>query len=147
MSKFRRRPNFFAAVKGPILAASLALPLTLLSAQSTFAEEKPFTSMTIAPDDPEACRLPKPPTDLAETAYLRNGYHAILRILIAEDALAAQSCDCRIDQTSWDMALNALPRFRTSDSPRLPFKVLDLFAQADALEAELAEFCAEIDTE
>ena len=36
-----------------------------------------------------------------------------------------------------------MPRFQTSDNPRLPFKVLDLYAQADALEAQVVEVCAE----
>ena len=40
------------------------------------------------------------------------------------------------------MALAELPRFQTTDNPRLPFKVLDLYAMADALEAEHAEGCS-----
>ena len=50
--------------------------------------------MEIARDEADACRVPKPPVDLAETAYLRNGYRAILRILIAEEALATENCTC-----------------------------------------------------
>ncbi|KGB80899.1 hypothetical protein JT55_16215 [Rhodovulum sp. NI22] len=99
--------------------------------------------MAIARDEADACRVPKPPSDLAETAYLRNGFRAILRILIAEEALALESCTCLLDQFSWDQALEALPRFQTSDNPRLPFKVLDLYAKADALEAQVAAGCAE----
>ncbi|APE46348.1 hypothetical protein CDZ97_25560 [Mameliella alba] len=99
--------------------------------------------MEIVRDEEDECRVPKPPVDLAETAYLRNGYRAILRILIAEEALASESCTCLLDQFSWDQALGALPRFKTSDNPRLPFNVLDLYAKADALEAQLAEGCAE----
>ena len=102
---------------------------------------KPFSSMAIAPDNPAVCRVPRPPTDLAETAYLRNGFRAILRILIAEESLATKTCDCLLGQLTWNMALNSLERFQTSDNPRLPFKVLDLYAQADALEAERAEVC------
>ena len=105
--------------------------------------DTPFNSMAIARDQTDECRVPKPPTDLAETAYLRNGYRAILRILIAEEALASESCTCLLDQFTWDQALGALPRFQTSDNPRLPFKVLDLYAQADALEAQVVEACAE----
>ncbi|MBO9436198.1 hypothetical protein J7394_18390 [Ruegeria sp. R13_0] len=97
--------------------------------------------MEIARDDADACRVPKPPVDLAETAYLRNGYRAILRILIAEEALATENCTCLLDDFTWDQALIALPRFQTSDNPRLPFKVLDLYAQADAFEAQVAEAC------
>ncbi len=103
----------------------------------------PFSSMAIARDEEDACRVPKPPADLAETAYLRNGYRAILRILIADEALASETCTCLLDTFTWDQALSALPQFQTSDNPRLPFKVLELYAQADALEAQVAEACAE----
>ncbi|EDQ03388.1 hypothetical protein FIU94_17410 (plasmid) [Sulfitobacter sp. THAF37] len=99
--------------------------------------------MAITPDAGEACRIPRPPVDLAETAYLRNGYRAILRILVAERQLETETCDCLLGEFTWDIALAELPRFRTSDNPRLPFKVLDLYAMADALEAEHAEGCAE----
>ncbi|WP_299476317.1 hypothetical protein [uncultured Paracoccus sp.] len=105
--------------------------------------DTPFNSMAIARDEADACRVPKPSADLAETAYLRNGYRAILRILIAEEALASETCTCLLDQFTWEQALTALPRFQTSDNPRLPFKVLDLYAQADALEAQIAEACEE----
>jgi len=105
--------------------------------------DTPFNSMAIARDEADECRAPKPPADLAETAYLRNGYRAILRILIAEEALASQSCTCLLDQFTWDQALDALPRFQTSDTPHLPFKVLDLYAKADELEAQIAAGCAE----
>ncbi|WP_306111770.1 MULTISPECIES: hypothetical protein [unclassified Roseovarius] len=102
-----------------------------------------FSSMAIARDEADACRVPKPPADLAETTYLRNGYRAILRILVAEEALASEPCTCPLGDFTWDQALTALPRFQTSDNPRLPFKVLDLYAQADALEAQVAAGCAE----
>ena len=105
--------------------------------------DTPFNSMAIARDETDDCRVPKPPVDLAETAYLRNGYRAILRILIAEEALASETCTCLLDQFTWDQALGALPRFQTSDNPRLPFKVLELYAKADALEAQVVEACVE----
>lgn len=105
--------------------------------------DTPFNSMAIARDEADKCRVPKPPIDLAETAYLRNGYRAILRILIAEEALASETCTCLLGDFTWDQALTALPRFQTSDNPRLPFKVLDLYAQADALEAQVVEACEE----
>lgn len=105
--------------------------------------DTPFNSMAIATDEADACRVLKPPIDLAETAYLHNGYRAILRILIAEEALASETCTCLLDTFTWDQALTALPRFQTSDNPRLPFNVLELYAQADALEAQVVEACAE----
>lgn len=104
-------------------------------------DNKPFGSMAIAPDDPSECRVPRPPADLAETAYLRNGYRAILRILMAEEGLSSETCDCLLEQFTWDMSLDALPRFQTSDNPRLPFKVLDLYVMADALEAARTDAC------
>ena len=136
-----------APIRSLCLAALVlaALPCAAL-AQTPNADpssDTPFNSMAIARDEADACRVPKPPADLAETAYMRNGYRAILRILIAEEALASESCTCLLDQFTWDQALDALPRFQTSDNPRLPFKVLDLYAQADALEAQIAEACEE----
>jgi len=99
--------------------------------------------MAVTPDAEESCRVPRPPADLAETAYLRNGYRAILRILVAERLIETETCDCLLGEFTWDMALAELPRFQTSDNPRLPFKVLDLYAIADALETEHAEGCSE----
>jgi hypothetical protein len=122
-----------------------ALPCVALAqtASTEPSSNTPFRSMALAEDEADACRVPKPPADLAESAYLRNGYRAILRILIAEEALASETCTCLLDQFTWDQALDVLPRFQTSDNPRLPFKVLDLYAKADALEAQVAEGCAE----
>lgn len=122
-----------------------ALPCAAL-AQTPSTEpsgDTPFTSMEIARDEEDACRVPKPPMDLSETAYLRNGYRAILRILIAEQALATENCTCLLDEFTWDQALGALPRFQTSDNPRLPFNVLELYAKADALETLVTGACAE----
>ena len=110
---------------------------------TTSGGPKPFNSMAVAPDAEEFCRVPRPPAGLAETAYLRNGYRAILRILVAERQLETETCDCPLSDFTWDMALAELPRFQTTDNPRLPFKVLDLYAMADALEAEHAEGCSE----
>jgi len=136
-----------ASIRSLCLAAFVvsALPCAALAQTPSTdpSSNTPFSSMAIARDEGDACRVPKPPADLAETAYLRNGYRAILRILIAEEALASQSCTCLLDQFTWDQALDALPRFQTSDTPHLPFKVLDLYAKADELEAQIAAGCAE----
>lgn len=139
-----RTPSRFTVMEAGLLGLSLALPVgLLLLSDPASGQDRPFTSMEIERDEADACRVPKPPADLAETAYLRNGYRAILRILIAEEALATENCTCLLDQFTWDQALVALPRFRTSDNPRLPFNVLELYAQADALEAKAAAGCAE----
>ena len=135
----------------PVLSLGLAalvvaaLPSVALAQTPTTqpSGDTPFNSMAIARDEADACRVPKPPADLAETAYLRNGYRAILRILIAEEALASEACTCLLDQFTWDQALTALPRFQTSDNPRLPFNVPELYAKADALEAQVKEACVE----
>jgi len=133
-----RALGLVALVLGSLPGAALAqIPSTGPSGDT------PFNSMAIARDKTDDCRVPKPPADLAETAYLRNGYRAILRILIAKEALASETCTCLLDQFTWDKALTALPRFQTSDNPRLPFKVLDLYVQADALETQVVEACAE----
>ncbi|WP_439570191.1 hypothetical protein [Roseovarius mucosus] len=136
-------PSRFALMEAGLLILSIALPVGLISvAPTTVAgQQTSFNSMAIAGDETDACRVPKPPADLAETAYLRNGYRAILRILIAEEMLASENCACLLDAFTWDQALGALPRFQTSDTPRLPFKVLDLYAKADALEAQVMEAC------
>ena len=137
-------PSRFTLIEAGFLCLSLIMPLGLLVLpDAASGQDRPFTSMEIARDEEDACRVPKPPSDLAETAYLRNGYRAILRILIVEEALTSETCTCLLDQFNWDQALAALPRFLTSDNPRLPFNVLELYAQADALEAQVAAGCAE----
>ena len=145
MRRSKLTPSRFALMETGLLNLSLALPLGLLSLapNPVAGQETSFNSMAIAQDETDECRAPKPPVDLAETAYLRNGYRAILRILIAEEALASESCTCLLDQFTWDQALTALPRFQTSDNPRLPFNVLELYAKADALEAQVSEACVE----
>lgn len=125
------------------LAALVSVCTVAVQAETQSSGNRPFRSMAIAPDDPDDCRVPRPSTDLAETAYLRNGYRAILRILIAEERIEQETCDCLLGGFSWQDALDQLDRFQTSDNPRLPFKVLDLYAMADALEAEHAELCSE----
>ena len=132
------------ALRSAFGALAIVLPMSALAETpgSTSGGPKPFGSMAIAPNVGEVCRAPRPPADLAETAYLRNGYRAILRILVAEQHLETETCDCLLSEFSWDMALAELPRFQTSDNPRLPFKVLDLYAMAEALEAEHAEGCS-----
>ena len=133
------------SLRSNLVALVIALPISSFAEtpDATSGGPKPFSSMAVTPDAEEFCRAPRPPADLAETAYLRNGYRAILRILVAERQLEAKTCDCLLGEFTWDMALAELPRFQTSDNPRLPFKVLDLYAMADALEAEHAEACAD----
>lgn len=149
MSMMAYTQYIFNCARNLLMVVTFAVPMAVQAEQhnATTAEDKPFSSMAIAPDEIEECRVPRPPVDLAETAYLRNGYRAILRILIAEDWVEngqeAEDCSCQLDQFTWDMALENLDRFQTSDNPRLPFKVLDLYAMADELEATRALICSE----
>jgi len=133
------------SLRSTVAALLIALPASAFgeTPDATSGGPKPFSSMAVTPDAEESCRVPRPPADLAETAYLRNGYRAILRILVAERQLETETCDCLLREFTWDMALAELPRFQTSDNPRLPFKVLDLYAIADALEADHTEGCSE----
>jgi hypothetical protein len=137
----------FNCARNLLMVVTFAVPMAGHAETPKPVTGKPFSSMAIAPDGVEESRVPRPPVDLAENAYLRNGYRAILRILIAEDwaknRQEAEDCSCQLDQFTWDMALENLERFQTSDNPRLPFKVLDLYAMADALEAVRAQVCTE----
>ena len=134
-----------SSLRSNLVALLIALPISAFAEApgATTGGAKPFSSMAVTTDAEESCRVPRPPADLAESAYQRNGYRAILRILVAERQLEAETCDCLLGEFTWDMALAELPRFQTSDNPRLPFKVLDLYAIADALEAEYSEGCSE----
>ena len=133
------------SLRSTVAALLIALPASAFgeTPDATSGGPKPFSSMAVSPDAEDSCHVPRPPADLAETAYLRNSYRAILRILVAERHLETETCDCLLGEFTWDMALAELPRFQTSDNPRLPFKVLDLYAIADALEADHTEGCSE----
>ncbi|WP_297778771.1 hypothetical protein [uncultured Roseovarius sp.] len=143
MRSFRHLPEFRSLGLAALVVSALPCAALAQTPSTDLSGDTHFNSMAIARDEADACRVPKPPADLAETAYLRNGYRAILRILIAEEALTSKTCTCLLDDFSWDQALDALPRFQTSENPRLPFKVLDLYAKANALEAQVVEACAE----
>ena len=147
MSMMAYTQNITACLRNLLVAVTFTVPMAGHAETPKPVTDKPFTSMAITPDEVDECRVPRPPIDLAETAYLRNGYRAILRILIAEhwakQGQETEGCSCQLDQFTWDIALENLERFKTSDNPRLPFKVLDLYAMADALEAQRAEVCTE----
>ena len=85
-----------SALRSAFAALALALPMSALAEtpDSTSGGPKRFSSMAITPDAEEVCRVPRPPADLAASAYLRNGYRAILRILVAERQLETETCDC-----------------------------------------------------
>lgn len=98
--------------------------------------------MTVAPDEVGACRAPKPPMDLAETAYIRNGYRAIMRLMAAEKWQETKSCECFMNTISWEEVVEKSDAFRVSDDVRRPFDVSDLRLRADAMLARRDEACA-----
>jgi hypothetical protein len=107
------------------------------------ATAKPFTSMAVVPDDQAACRAPRPPIDLAPTAYVRNGYRAILRIMAAELWQETGFCECYLTQIPWDNVVARSGVFKTSSDERRPFDVSTLRLRADALLAKRDEACTE----
>lgn len=102
-----------------------------------------FETMTQPEEPAQVCDAPRPPRELHSFAYVRNGYREILRIIAAENAIEAQFCSCPFDLVGWEDAVLAIDRFQTSDNPKLPFDVIALRKQADALEANLEEACSE----
>ncbi|MHA6268348.1 hypothetical protein ACXYMP_15910 [Aliiroseovarius sp. CAU 1755] len=122
----------------------IALGLLLTFAGPSFAQTSGgFETMAQPGELAEACVAPRPPRELHSFALVRNGYREVLRIIAAEQAIETRNCDCQFDAVSWDDAVVAHDRFQTSDNLRLPFDVIALRGQADALEAELEEVCTE----
>lgn len=90
----------------------------------------------------DRCEDVRPPRSIAETAYVRNGYRAIRRILAAEKWQEAGDCSCFIDTLTWDEVIAESDRFVTSNNPRIPFNVVELNERADELERNRDEICA-----
>ncbi|WP_282128099.1 hypothetical protein [Roseobacter litoralis] len=125
----------------PISLTALALvwmPLTL-SAQTS---QGGFETMAQPTEDQTECKAPRPPKDLAETAYIRNGYRAILRIMAAEEWRETGSCDCLLTEIEWDEVLEAGEEYRVSDDPKRPFDTSELRERADKLLAERDAACS-----
>lgn len=100
-----------------------------------------FETMAQPTEDQSECKAPRPPKDLAETAYIRNGYRAILRILAAEQWRETGSCDCFFDTIEWDQVLEASEEYRLSDDEKRPFDTSELRERADRLLAERDAAC------
>jgi hypothetical protein len=134
----------FAKVEGYVLAAAVALPILGLALAPTSAasQDKPFGTMATAPDVSDECVAPRPPSDLAATAYVRNGYRAILRIMAGEKWQDTGSCACFLTQISWDEVIARSGDFTSLDDARRPFDVSDLRLRADALLAARDAACA-----
>jgi hypothetical protein len=99
--------------------------------------------MAITPDRGEACRAPRPPIDLGPTAYVRNGYRSILRIMAAEKWQKTQSCECYLNQITWQEVVERSGDFVVSDGTRRPFAVSELRLLADEMQAERDKACIE----
>lgn len=136
-----------APIRSLCLAALVAsaLPCTALAETTSTnpSGDTPFNSMAIARDEADACRVPKPPADLAETAYLRNGYRAILRIMAAEKWQESHSCECYLTQITWQEVVERSADFVLSDDARRPFDVSQLRLLADEMLAKRDKACIE----
>ena len=134
-----------APIRSLCLAALVmsALPCAALAETPSTqpSSDTPFSSMAIAPDQDEACRTPKPPTDLGPTAYVRNGYRAIFRIMAAEKWQKTQSCDCYLKQITWQEVIERSGNFVVSDDTHRPFDVSELRLLADEMLAERDKAC------
>ncbi|MEX0311970.1 MAG: hypothetical protein AB3N17_17175 [Tateyamaria sp.] len=105
------------------------------------ATARDFETMAQPVEAEDGCKAPRPPMDLAETAYIRNGYRAILRIMAAEKWQETEDCDCFIEEFTWEDVVERSNEFVTSDNPRLPFDVVALDSQATSLEDARLETC------
>lgn len=122
----------------------IALGLLLAFAGPGFAQtSSSFETMVQPEETAEACVAPRPPRELHSFALVRNGYREILRIVAAERAIETSNCSCWFDAVTWDDAVVAHDRFKTTDNPKLPFDVIALRKRADALDTELQEACSE----
>jgi len=81
------RWNVHSAYAGSVIWCLLACALP------SFAQTSGGFETMAQPEEPaKECVAPRPPRDLAETAYIRNGYRAILRILAVRHWQETGSC-------------------------------------------------------
>lgn len=102
--------------------------------------QQAFETMAVDSDHPE-CRVPRPPRDLARSAYIRNGYAAIRQIMAMQRWQETGSCDCFAEQITWPEAIAESENYVTSDNPLLPFDVVALQKKGDELAARRLEAC------
>lgn len=112
------------------------------SADLALAGSNDFESISVGEDAPAQCEAPRPPTSLARTAYIRNGYRAILRIMAAERWGETDSCECFLNQITRDEVILEAEGYITSDNPLVPFVVADLRIKADEMLTERDLACA-----
>lgn len=114
---------------------ALFLALALIGPSFALAGSDDFETISVGEDAPAQCEAPRPPTALARTAYVRNGYRAILRIMAAESWSETGSCECFLNQITWDEVVLEAEGYITSDNPLVPFVVANLRIKADELHA------------
>lgn len=100
-----------------------------------------FETMAQPEEIVASCVAPRPPRDLAKTAYIRNGYRAILRVLAVRHWQETGSCDCVINDITWDVVVLKGEEFVTSDDPLRPFDTSVLRLLADSQESERNAAC------
>jgi len=105
--------------------------------------QREFQRMAVAADEIPECALPKPPKSIGATALTRNSLQQILRILALQKWQETGSCECFYDHLSWDDVILAAPNFERTDEVDLRFKMSDLLAQADELEALRLKACSQ----
>ncbi|MEX0311734.1 MAG: hypothetical protein AB3N17_15975, partial [Tateyamaria sp.] len=127
-----------ARALGPLHKGARPKPPTAQSSGNT-----PYTQRPIAREETDVGGPPTPPADLAETAYLRNGYRAILRIMAAEKWQESHSCECFLTQITWQEVVERSAEFVLSDDARRPFDVSQLRLLADEMLAERDKACIE----
>jgi hypothetical protein len=125
---------------GPPSSSDLATASEPIQFAPTQAQRE-FQRMAVAADEIPECALPKPPKSIGATALTRNSLQQILRILALQKWQENGSCGCFYDHLSWDEVVLAAPNFERTDGVDLRFKISDLLAQADELEALRLKAC------
>lgn len=143
MSITDNRRSFRSLGLAALVVGSLPLAALAQTPNTSPSGDTPFNSMAIALDQDEACRAPRPPVDLGPTAYVRNGYRAILRIMAAEKWQKTESCECYLNQITWQEVVERAGDFVVSDDTRRPFDVSKLRLLADEMLAERDKACIE----
>lgn len=118
--------------KVPVLPSSSDFSIARFA--PTLAQRELQRIAVVADEIPE-CAVPKPPKSLGATALTRNSLQQILRILAPQSWQETGSCGCFYDNLSWDDVILASPNFERTDGVNLHFKMSDLLAQANELEA------------
>lgn len=103
--------------------------------------QREFQRTAVAADEVPECALPKPPKSIGATALTRNSLQQILRILALQKWQKNGSCECFYDSLGWDDVILAAPNFERTDGVDLRFKITDLLALADELEALRLKDC------